>query len=89
MRGLIHASFTTIKERQFSLRFYDGDDLDGVAAVVLVPVVVDVLVDDDDDRGVAIPGLMHGVCRRTPRWRSILGPKRSALRVKFGASSSK
>ena len=37
----------------------DGDDLDGVAAVLLV------VGDDgvDDDRGVAIPGQVDGVCR--------------------------
>ena len=53
------------------------DDLDGVAAVVLVVVdgdpvdvlvdgvVVDGLVDVDDDAGVAMPGQVHSVCRRT------------------------
>ena len=40
----------------------DGDDdggLDGVAAVVLVLLVVGV-----DDRGVTVPGQVHSVCRR-------------------------
>ena len=43
--------------------------LDGV--VDDLELVADVLVGVDllevDDRGVAIPGLMHSVCRRTPR----------------------
>ena len=63
--GYTRFDFSTIK-RQFSLPFYDEALVDDhVFADVLVGV--DLLEVDDhelvDDRGVAVPGQVDGVCR--------------------------